>query len=78
MLTFLLIYLFTCISEKVKKFLNNLLMYILWEKRDAHVGNKWDSSGLWVGKRVRVPKVFTCLLYYSECMYVNMMHGREH
>ena len=47
----------------------------VWEKRDVHAGNEWDSSGLWANARGR-PDVFTGLLYYLECIYVSMMHGR--
>ncbi len=48
----------------------------MWEKRDACAGNEWDSSGLWANVQGR-PDVFTGLLYYSECIYVSMMHGRN-
>ncbi len=48
----------------------------VWEKRDARAGNEWDSSGLWANARGR-PDVFTGLLYYSECIYVSMIHGRN-
>src|SRR5258707_7195686 len=48
----------------------------VWEKRDAHAGNEWDSSGLWANARGH-PDVFTGLLYYSEYIYVSMMHGRN-
>src|SRR5258708_1342488 len=51
------------------------LLY-LWEKCDAHAGNEWDSSGLWANAQGH-PDVFTGLLYYSECIYVSMMHGRN-
>ena len=51
-------------------------MRLLWEKRDACVGNEWDSSGLWANMQGR-PDVFTGLLYYLECIYVSMMHGRN-
>jgi len=46
----------------------NLLLRIFpTQKPDARVetsGIGWD-----VGKRARVPGVFTCDLYYSECMH---------
>ncbi len=35
------------------------------------------GSGMWTNARGR-PKVFTCDLYYLECMYVGMANGRDH
>ena len=49
---------------------------LMWEKRDVHVGNKWDSSWLWANMQGH-SNVFTGLLYYLECIYVSMMHGRN-
>ena len=34
------------------------MTHLLWEKHDAHAGNKWDSSGLWANVR-GCPDVFT-------------------
>jgi len=36
-------------------------------------GIQWDV-GVGVGKLTRGPRVITCGLYYSECMYVSIVH----
>src|SRR5713226_7417353 len=68
MLTFFLFYLFTCVSEKVKKFLHNLLM-LLWRPRCRYCTSlrAFDPTDLGVQQRPIFTQQMALLVYISSC-----------